>query len=157
MINFGPIHTVPESIRYWRIDNHCQLNWINLSLARNETNRKIYEWNPTVTLARTTAKECAKLGQILAQKANAAKGPVAFLLPTKGLKINISFRLPGVTLFLQAFPYWMLMVVCSVIEKQIEPCLTQSRFVLFRSRICFSRCADKPTKQRKMSVRVLRS
>jgi uncharacterized protein (UPF0261 family) len=36
---------------------------------------------------RTTASECAELGRILAEKANAARGPVAMLLPTKAVSV----------------------------------------------------------------------
>jgi uncharacterized protein (UPF0261 family) len=65
MVNFGGIETVPA--RYQQ--------------------RKLYEWNPQVTLMRTTAEENARMGEIFAQKANQAKGPVAFLIPTKGFSI----------------------------------------------------------------------
>lgn len=62
MVNFGPISTVPERYK----------------------TRQLYEWNPSVTLMRTNKEENELLGKILAEKANAAKGPVAFLLPLKG-------------------------------------------------------------------------
>lgn len=65
MVNFGPKATVPEKY--------------------NE--RLFYEWNPSVTLMRTTPEENAQMGKIFAEKANAAKGPVAFLLPKKGVSI----------------------------------------------------------------------
>lgn len=47
-------------------------------------NRLFYKWNPNVTLMRTTAEENGEMGQIFAQKANAAKGKTAFIIPTKG-------------------------------------------------------------------------
>lgn len=65
MVNFGSIGTVPE--RYG--------------------SRKLYEWNPMVTLMRTTVEENRKLGEILAQKANASPAPVAFCLPLRGVSI----------------------------------------------------------------------
>lgn len=49
--------------------------------------RLFYVWNPTVTLMRTTPEENASLGRILAEKANASSGPVAFFLPVQGVSI----------------------------------------------------------------------
>lgn len=49
--------------------------------------RKLYEWNPNITLMRTTPEENARIGRILAEKANASSGPVAFLLPNRGVSI----------------------------------------------------------------------
>jgi len=66
MANFGPLDTVPEKFR---------------------SGRNLYEWNPAITLMRTTAEENAQLGKIFAEKANAASGPVAFLLPLRGVSI----------------------------------------------------------------------
>lgn len=42
---------------------------------------------PGETLMRTNAEENKKLGELFAERANAAKGPVAFLLPLKGLSV----------------------------------------------------------------------
>lgn len=47
--------------------------------------RKFYEHNPTVTLMRTTAEECAQIGALIGQKVSAATGPAAVLLPRKGV------------------------------------------------------------------------
>lgn len=66
MANFGPLETVPEKYK---------------------TGRNLYEWNPAITLMRTTVEENAKMGKIFAEKANAATGPVAFLLPLQGVSI----------------------------------------------------------------------
>ena len=49
--------------------------------------RKLYEWNSNITLMRTTADENARIGAILAEKANASTGPVAFLLPLGGVSL----------------------------------------------------------------------
>jgi uncharacterized protein (UPF0261 family) len=67
MANFGPLATVPQKYR--------------------DAGRKLYEWNPSVTLMRTNAEENRRMGQVFAEKANAAKGPVAFLIPLKGVSI----------------------------------------------------------------------
>jgi uncharacterized protein (UPF0261 family) len=67
MVNFGPFDTVPQHYR--------------------DAGRQFYQWNPSVTLMRTNVKENDRLGQIFAQKANAANGPVAFLLPLRGVSI----------------------------------------------------------------------
>jgi uncharacterized protein (UPF0261 family) len=65
MVNFGPVDTVPEKYR----------------------DRLLYVWNPSVTLMRTTPAENETLGEIFADKANAARGPVAFLWPLQGVSI----------------------------------------------------------------------
>jgi uncharacterized protein (UPF0261 family) len=67
MVNFGPPETVPQKYR--------------------EAVRQFYEWNPAVTLMRTNAEENRRLGEIFAEKANAAVGPTAFLVPLRGVSI----------------------------------------------------------------------
>src|SRR5699024_7673489 len=56
MVNFGGAESVPECFRQ----------------------RTLYEHNPQVTLMRTTARECERIGQFLADKLNACAGPVRF-------------------------------------------------------------------------------
>jgi uncharacterized protein (UPF0261 family) len=65
MVNFGAMDTVPEKYR----------------------DRQLVVWNPSVTLMRTNVEENHRLGEIFAEKANAAKGPVRFLIPGKGVSI----------------------------------------------------------------------
>jgi uncharacterized protein (UPF0261 family) len=65
MANFGPRGTVPLKF----------------------DDRLLYEWNPSVTLMRTNIEENRQMGQIFAEKANAATGPVAILIPLKGVSI----------------------------------------------------------------------
>jgi uncharacterized protein (UPF0261 family) len=67
MANFGGMETVPEKYK--------------------KAKRTFYEWNPSVTLMRTNKEENEKMGKVFAEKANAAKGPVAFLIPLKGVSI----------------------------------------------------------------------
>lgn len=63
MVNFGPADTVPEKYR----------------------SRKFYQHNSNVTLMRTTPEEMDRLGLEVAQKACAARGPTALMLPLKGV------------------------------------------------------------------------
>ncbi|MFF0345783.1 Tm-1-like ATP-binding domain-containing protein [Kribbella sp. NPDC004875] len=63
MVNFGPMDTVPEKFR----------------------DRNLFVHNPTVTLMRTTPQECTELGRRLATRLNGATGPVALLLPLRGI------------------------------------------------------------------------
>jgi uncharacterized protein (UPF0261 family) len=65
MVNFGPRETVPERFE----------------------KRNIYVHNPQVTLVRTTPDECAKLGEIIAQKLNKTTGPTALFVPLKGVSM----------------------------------------------------------------------
>jgi uncharacterized protein (UPF0261 family) len=48
-------------------------------------NRPTYYHNPEMTLVRTLKDEMAAIGQMIARKLNAAKGPVAVVVPTRGL------------------------------------------------------------------------
>ncbi|CAN7668545.1 MULTISPECIES: Tm-1-like ATP-binding domain-containing protein [unclassified Variovorax] len=63
MVNFGAWDTVPERFKA----------------------RKLYRHNPTVTLMRTTADECRAIGEFIAAKLNAMRGPVRFLIPEGGV------------------------------------------------------------------------
>jgi uncharacterized protein (UPF0261 family) len=67
MANFGAPSTVPEKYR--------------------QAKRLFYDWNPAVTLMRTNVEENRRMGEIFAQKANLAKGPVGFLIPLKGVSM----------------------------------------------------------------------
>ena len=67
MANFGPIDSVPEHYR--------------------KAGRNFYEWNSSVTLMRTDAEENRRIGATFAHKANVAMGPVAFLVPLRGVSI----------------------------------------------------------------------
>jgi uncharacterized protein (UPF0261 family)/ABC-type branched-subunit amino acid transport system ATPase component len=63
MVNFGPWDSVPERFRSRRLVRH----------------------NPTVTLMRTTPDECRAIGEFIARKLNAMRGPVRFLIPEGGV------------------------------------------------------------------------
>jgi uncharacterized protein (UPF0261 family) len=47
--------------------------------------RKLFRWNPNVTLMRTDVDENRRLGRILAEKVNQSIGPVRVLLPLRGV------------------------------------------------------------------------
>ena len=47
--------------------------------------RLLYEWNPNVTLMRTNVDENRAIGEMIARAANASNGPVAILIPLRGV------------------------------------------------------------------------
>lgn len=63
MVNFGALDTVPAAFR----------------------DRHLYRHNATVTLMRTTADECVRIGERIAERLNAATGPTALVLPLRGV------------------------------------------------------------------------
>jgi uncharacterized protein (UPF0261 family) len=65
MVNFGPMDTVPP--RY--------------------AGRRFHRHNAAVTLMRTTPEECAELGKLIAERLNAARGPVSLFIPSKGVSM----------------------------------------------------------------------
>ncbi|RCH56058.1 UPF0261 family protein [Mucilaginibacter hurinus] len=70
MCNFGAPDTIPAKYK----------------------DRLFYKWNPNVTLMRTTPEENADMGRIFAEKANASKGTVKFLIPLKGYSMLDSIK-----------------------------------------------------------------
>ena len=65
MANFDAIETVPEQF-----------------LERN-----LYQWNPNVTLLRTSVEENVRIGEILVAAINRATAPTAVLLPMRGVSM----------------------------------------------------------------------
>lgn len=59
--------------------------WARDTVPERYQHRLFYEWNPNVTLMRTTPEENARLGEIFAEKLNGASGPVAVYIPLKGV------------------------------------------------------------------------
>lgn len=57
------------------------------SIPAKFAGRNFYAHNPQVTLMRTTAEECARLGAMLAGKVNAYRAPVTVLLPRRGVSV----------------------------------------------------------------------
>lgn len=65
MVNFGEPASVPEKY----------------------SNRLFYHHNPQVTLMRTNAEECSRLGGLLAGKVNEYQAPATILLPKCGISV----------------------------------------------------------------------
>ena len=65
MVNFGEPPTIPPKYQ----------------------GRNFYIHNPQVTLMRTDAQECRRLGEMLAEKVNAYTAPVTVLLPRGGVSV----------------------------------------------------------------------
>jgi uncharacterized protein (UPF0261 family) len=58
--------------------------WARDTVPEKYADRVFYEWNPNITLMRTTPEENERMGKIFAEKLNAASGPVAVLIPLQG-------------------------------------------------------------------------
>ena len=61
--------------------------WAPDTVPEKYGDRKLYKWNPNITLMRTNVEENARLGEIIAEKANASSGPVSIFLPLQGVSI----------------------------------------------------------------------
>jgi uncharacterized protein (UPF0261 family) len=59
--------------------------WAPETAPEKYNDRQFHRHNANITLMRTTPDECAQLGKIIADKLNAASGPVAFFIPLKGI------------------------------------------------------------------------
>ena len=78
-------HSIPHLIAPGCVD---MVNFFGPdSVPEHYRRRNLYRWNANVTLMRTNVDENRRLGKIFADKSNAAKGPVAFLLPLRGVSL----------------------------------------------------------------------
>jgi uncharacterized protein (UPF0261 family) len=59
--------------------------WAPETVPAKYEGRLFYEWNPNITLMRTTPEENRAIGEWIARAANASTGPVAILVPLKGV------------------------------------------------------------------------
>ena len=66
------------------------------SVPSRYSSRLLYEWNPNVTLMRTSVEENRRIGGLIAETANRCAGPVAVLLPLRGVSMLDS----------QGGPFW---------------------------------------------------
>ena len=55
------------------------------SMPQKYQSRLLYEWNQNVTLMRTNVDENRAMGEMIARAANASTGPVAILIPLRGV------------------------------------------------------------------------
>jgi uncharacterized protein (UPF0261 family) len=61
--------------------------WAAATVPEKYRGRKLYEWNANVTLMRTNVMENRRIGEWIARAANESKGPVAVVLPLKGVSM----------------------------------------------------------------------
>jgi uncharacterized protein (UPF0261 family) len=59
--------------------------WARETVPEVYQERKLYEWNPNITLLRTNVEENKQIGAMIARAANQSTGPVAILIPLKGV------------------------------------------------------------------------
>ena len=58
--------------------------WARETVPEKYNDRLFYEWNPNITLMRTTPEENQEMGEIFAEKLNASQGPVVVFIPMGG-------------------------------------------------------------------------
>ncbi len=66
-----------DMANFWSVD----------SMPQAYQKRTLYRWNPNMTLLRTNVAENQEIGRRLAVAANAATGPVAVLIPKRGVSV----------------------------------------------------------------------
>jgi len=57
------------------------------SVPQEYGSRLLYEWNENVTLLRTNVEENRRIGELIANTANRCRGPVAVMLPLRGVSM----------------------------------------------------------------------
>jgi uncharacterized protein (UPF0261 family) len=66
-----------DMINFWAMD----------TVPPRHRDRNLHVHNPNVTLMRTTAEECRRIGEFLVDKLNRMQGPVRFLIPQGGVSL----------------------------------------------------------------------
>jgi uncharacterized protein (UPF0261 family) len=76
---------LPSVIAPGCVDMACF--WAMDTVPERYRGRKLYQWNSNVTLMRTNVEENIQIGKMIAHAANESKGPLAILLPLKGVSM----------------------------------------------------------------------
>ncbi|TRC82103.1 UPF0261 family protein [Mesorhizobium sp. WSM4307] len=92
--------------------------WAPSTIPERYRGRLFYEHNPNVTLMRTTADECRKIGEWIGGRLALCEGPVRFLIPEKGVS---ALDIEGGTFFDQQADA----VLFDAIEFSIKPSATR--------------------------------
>lgn len=66
-----------------------QANWWVGQCPERYKSREFYQYNVEILLMRTNAEEMTELGAMMAERLNAAKGPVTVLIPTRGFSQHV--------------------------------------------------------------------
>jgi uncharacterized protein (UPF0261 family) len=92
--------------------------WAPATVPERYRGRLFYQHNPNVTLMRTTADECARVGEWIGAKLSQCDGPVRFLIPEKGVS----------ALDIEGGPFWDIeadSALFAAIERTIRPNATR--------------------------------
>ncbi len=92
--------------------------WAPSTVPEKYKNRLFYPHNPNVTLMRTTADECRRIGEWIGEKLSQCDGPVRFLVPEKGVS----------ALDIEGGPFWdpeADTALFQAIERTIRPTATR--------------------------------
>lgn len=92
--------------------------WAPATVPERYRGRLFYQHNPNVTLMRTKADECARIGEWIGAKLSQCDGPVRFLIPEKGVS----------ALDIEGGPFWDVeadSALFAAIERTIRPNATR--------------------------------
>lgn len=84
-VRMGASHSIPVVLAPGCVDM-CNFG-PRSSVPRQYASRQLYEWNPNVTLMRTTPEENRRIGEMIAETANRCAGPAIVLLPLRGVSM----------------------------------------------------------------------
>jgi uncharacterized protein (UPF0261 family) len=84
-VNIGAASAIPVVLAPGCVDM-CNFG-ARESVPGKYASRLLYEWNANVTLMRTTVEENRRIGAMIAETASRCAGPVAVLLPLRGVSM----------------------------------------------------------------------